>query len=50
MKCEECGSKNVTITDDSWSTKPFNTIVYCQVVDCNDCKYRFDINSEEELK
>lgn len=50
MKCEECGSKNVTITDDSWSTKPFNTIVYCEVVNCNDCNHRFDINSEEESK
>ena len=49
MKCEECGSKNVTITADSWSNNP-RTIVYCEVVNCNDCEHSFDINSKEEVK
>ena len=47
-KCYECGSKNVTITGDSWSNNS-RTTVFCEVMNCNDCGHREDINSFEDV-
>jgi len=48
--CRECGSKNIIITADSWSSKPFNTTIYCDLVECHDCNAMYDINLMEESK